>query len=175
MSANYDDDAGRPARQDDVRVGTDPTGTSEEPEVLELRGNIEQTRAQMSETIDELQTRLSPAYIKEQVREQVREHYHQAKDSLRQATIGKVENMVERVSDTVYETRRGIVETVTGEGKRLAMVQEYLPAVEQGDKRILIIGKEVSAFELANGFLPWAKQIVLASPPQASCSCSPGG
>jgi thioredoxin reductase len=31
-------------------------------------------------------------------------------------------------------------------------------------KRVLIIGKEVSAFELANGFLPWAKQIVLASP-----------
>jgi thioredoxin reductase len=31
-------------------------------------------------------------------------------------------------------------------------------------KRILIIGKEVSAFELANGFLPWAKQIALASP-----------
>jgi thioredoxin reductase len=30
-------------------------------------------------------------------------------------------------------------------------------------KRILIIGKEVSAFELANGFLPWAKQIVLVS------------
>jgi thioredoxin reductase len=30
--------------------------------------------------------------------------------------------------------------------------------------RIFIIGKEVSAFELANGFLPWAKQIVLASP-----------
>jgi hypothetical protein len=31
-------------------------------------------------------------------------------------------------------------------------------------KRVLIIGKEVSAFELANGFLPWAKQIILASP-----------
>ena len=31
-------------------------------------------------------------------------------------------------------------------------------------KRVFIIGKEVSAFELANGFLPWAKQIVLASP-----------
>jgi thioredoxin reductase len=31
-------------------------------------------------------------------------------------------------------------------------------------KRIFIIGKEVSAFELANGLLPWAKQIVLASP-----------
>lgn len=31
-------------------------------------------------------------------------------------------------------------------------------------KRIFIIGKEVSAFELANGFLPWARQIILASP-----------
>jgi thioredoxin reductase len=31
-------------------------------------------------------------------------------------------------------------------------------------RRVFIIGKEVSAFELANGFLPWAKQIVLASP-----------
>ena len=31
-------------------------------------------------------------------------------------------------------------------------------------KRVFIIGKEVSAFELANGFLPWAKQIVLGSP-----------
>jgi thioredoxin reductase len=30
-------------------------------------------------------------------------------------------------------------------------------------KRILIIGKEVSAFELANGFLPWARQINLVS------------
>ena len=37
-------------------------------------------------------------------------------------------------------------------------------------KRILIIGKEVSAFELANGFLPWAKQIVLASPRPVSLS-----
>jgi thioredoxin reductase len=31
-------------------------------------------------------------------------------------------------------------------------------------KRIFIVGKEVSAFELANGLLPWARQIVLASP-----------
>jgi thioredoxin reductase len=31
-------------------------------------------------------------------------------------------------------------------------------------RRVFIIGKEVSAFELANGFLPWARQIVLASP-----------
>ncbi len=38
------------------------------------------------------------------------------------------------------------------------------------NRRIFIIGKEVSAFELANGFLPWARQIVLASPRPAQLS-----
>lgn len=38
------------------------------------------------------------------------------------------------------------------------------------DKRVFIIGKEVSAFELANGFLPWARQLVLASPSPAKLS-----
>jgi len=38
------------------------------------------------------------------------------------------------------------------------------------DRRVFIIGKEVSAFELANGFLPWAKQIVLASSRPAQLS-----
>lgn len=32
------------------------------------------------------------------------------------------------------------------------------------DREIFIIGKEVSAFELASGFLQWARRIVLASP-----------
>ena len=38
------------------------------------------------------------------------------------------------------------------------------------DRRVFIIGKEVSAFELANGFLPWAKQIILASSRPAQLS-----
>jgi thioredoxin reductase len=33
-----------------------------------------------------------------------------------------------------------------------------------GGRRVFIIGKSVSAFELATGLLPWARQIVLASP-----------
>lgn len=41
---------------------------------------------------------------------------------------------------------RAIVETVTGSGTRLAMVQEFLPAVEQGDKRVLLLdGKLLGA------------------------------
>jgi thioredoxin reductase len=38
------------------------------------------------------------------------------------------------------------------------------------DRRIFIIGKETSAFELANGFLPWARQIILCSARTAQLS-----
>lgn len=38
---------------------------------------------------------------------------------------------------------RAIVQLVTGEGARLAMVQEFLPAVEKGDKRILLLDGKI--------------------------------
>jgi thioredoxin reductase len=38
------------------------------------------------------------------------------------------------------------------------------PANTYADRRIFIIGKQNSGFELASGFLPWAKRIVLSSP-----------
>jgi thioredoxin reductase len=38
------------------------------------------------------------------------------------------------------------------------------PASTYAGRRVFIIGKENSAFELATGFLPWARQLVLASP-----------
>ena len=41
------------------------------------------------------------------------------------------------------------------------------PAETYADHRIFIAGKSVSAFELATGLLPWARQIVLASPSAA--------
>jgi hypothetical protein len=82
-------------------------------QVQEIRASIEQTRVEMSETIDELQERLNPTHLKEQLREQVREQYEHAKETVREATLGKVENMVERVSDTVYETRRTVVDTIS--------------------------------------------------------------
>ncbi|HVK64188.1 MAG TPA: glutathione synthase [Polyangium sp.] len=37
---------------------------------------------------------------------------------------------------------RAIADMLTGEGQRLAMVQEFLPAVSQGDKRILLLDGE---------------------------------
>ena len=44
------------------------------------------------------------------------------------------------------------------------------PAEQYAGKRLFIVGKENSAFELATGLLPWAQRIVLASPRPAKLS-----
>lgn len=42
-----------------------------------------------------------------------------------------------------------IIETLTNHGQRFAMVQEYLPAIKDGDKRILLINGEAVPYSLA--------------------------
>ncbi len=44
------------------------------------------------------------------------------------------------------------------------------PAETYADKRVFIIGKQNSGFELATGLLPWARQLVLASPSATTLS-----
>ncbi len=55
----------------------------------------------------------------------------------------------------------------------LELVPHYVdagPAESYAGKRIFIIGKQNSAFEIATAYLPWAKQMVLGSPRPASLS-----
>lgn len=58
----------------------------------QLRADIEDTRAEMSQTINEIQERLSPEHLMGQVKETVRE-----------ATIGKVEKVMDKVGETISE------------------------------------------------------------------------
>jgi len=44
------------------------------------------------------------------------------------------------------------------------------PVETYADKRIFIVGKQNSGFELASGMLPWAKRIIIASPSPARLS-----
>jgi uncharacterized protein YjbJ (UPF0337 family) len=112
--SRIDEPDASPLDRDDFPDDQPDAADAAEPDlqVIEIRENIEQTRTQMSETIDELQERLNPSALKEQVKEQVQEQYEQIKETMREATIGKVENMAERVGDTLSETRRGIVGTI---------------------------------------------------------------
>jgi len=108
-------DLTRASGSDDVLRDRETQTTTDgetEQQVTEIRESIEQTRAEMSETIGELQERLSPSYLKQQVKEQVMEQYEHAKETVRDATIGRVEDMVGRVGDTMYDTRRTVVDTI---------------------------------------------------------------
>jgi len=58
----------------------------------QIRAEIEDTRAVMSQTINEIQERLSPEHL-----------MGQAKEAVRDATIGKVESVVEAVGETISE------------------------------------------------------------------------
>ena len=75
--------------------------TGDEVQTVEIRADIEQTRIEMSETIDAIQDRLAPANIA-----------GQAKEAVREATIGRAEDMVRSAGDTVSEARYGVVETI---------------------------------------------------------------
>jgi thioredoxin reductase len=55
----------------------------------------------------------------------------------------------------------------------LELVPHYVeagPAESYAGKRVFIVGKQNSAFEIATAYLPWAKQLVLASPRPATLS-----
>ncbi len=45
--------------------------------------------------------------------------------------------------------RNVILETLTGLGRHTVMAQRYLPAIQEGDKRVLIIGGEIVPYSLA--------------------------
>lgn len=94
----------------DADMTTDDTATTDETAVI--RADIDQTRADMSETINALTERLSPTNIKEQAKEQVKEQYYEAKEMVREATIGRVENMVSNASDTVTDAGSSVMETI---------------------------------------------------------------
>ncbi len=76
--------------------------SSAEQSPYEIRSEIEQTRAEMTETIDEIQERLSPAHLKEQAWEQAHSMYQDARDSVREATVERAKG----AGSTMWETIR---------------------------------------------------------------------
>lgn len=75
--------------------------TDEVDEVEVTRIEIEQTRAEMSETVNAIQERLSPESLKEQ-----------AKDRVREATVGRAEQAVSDAGDRAKEAGSSLVDTI---------------------------------------------------------------
>jgi len=104
------------------------------PRANELKGDIEATRAGMSETVDAIQAKLSPQNVQEtaeqiterakqaalevvdQATERVKDTVNQIKDEVKteihDATIGRVERMVSNFKDTTRDTSSSLIETV---------------------------------------------------------------
>ena len=111
---NRDDRLERTALDPDAVVirETEVTVVTDSDDTARLQSEIDQTRANMSETIDALQERLSPSNIKEQAQEQFQDYKDQAKQAVRDATIGRVENIMQSTGDTVNEARYTTMETI---------------------------------------------------------------
>jgi len=109
-------------QRDGTFIGREEAFSETGDETAEIRAGIEQTRSEMSETIGAIQERLSPEHLKEQVKEQVKEQFQEVKATVRDATIGKAEEMVRNVGDTVTEARATIMETIRQNPIPAAMV-----------------------------------------------------
>jgi thioredoxin reductase len=81
-------------------------------------------------------------------------------------------------TDGVYRARVlvmavGVAEPYTPPGLGMEHTIHYAdvrPAETYTDRRVLILGKQNSGFELATGLLPWARQLVLVSPSKVTLS-----
>jgi len=89
-------------------TGADPSA-SDDPE--QIREQIERTRDDMSQTLDELQQRLSPQNLAQQ-----------ARDTVRDATVGKVQQMVESAGTTAAHVAERAQDTA---GSVVERVREY--------------------------------------------------
>ncbi len=76
-----------------------------------IRAEIETTRVRMSQTLDEIGERLNPHNIKENV-----------KDSIKEATIGRVSHMARNAANSVSRTTNGMTNTVRENPIPAAMV-----------------------------------------------------
>lgn len=90
-TTDWDDEPVTSTQRDDSYTASGSDDDFEE-DTEQLRSDIEDTRAEMSQTINAIQERLSPEHLMGQVKETVRE-----------ATIGKVERVMEQVGGTIAE------------------------------------------------------------------------
>jgi ElaB/YqjD/DUF883 family membrane-anchored ribosome-binding protein len=85
--------------EDAVASTGETTETGEDPN--RIRGDIEGTRTQMSQTIDEIQERLSPQRL-----------VNETKETVREATLGRAEQVVNEATDTARSAGQGIWATI---------------------------------------------------------------
>lgn len=98
-TANWDEDRTTSTQDNDSYIASGSADVDYAEDTEQIRAEIEDTRAEMSQTINEIQERLSPENIVGQVKETVRD-----------ATIGKVERAMERVGEKLADVTEPAME-----------------------------------------------------------------
>ena len=106
-TANWSEDRTTSTYDDEDRIASASSDDYDE-DTEQLRAEIEDTRAEMSQTINEIQERLSPENVMDQVKEKVRE-----------ATIGKVERVMNRVGETIGDVAQPVGEVLNSAGSTI--------------------------------------------------------
>lgn len=91
---------------------------------------------------------LIPATLVSRSAEQIRAFHQQHRDIILKPLDGMGGASIFRVDES-GNNLGVIIETLTANGCRFAMAQEYLPAIKEGDKRILLINGEPVPYALA--------------------------
>ena len=90
-----------------VRLGDIETDEITSDETKRLHSEIQETRENMGDTIDEIQERLSFANLSEQVSDKVSDVIESAKDTVYDATLGKAVNFMKQTRDGVMQSSAG--------------------------------------------------------------------
>ena len=84
-------------------------------ETATIRAEIAEARERMSETLDEIGSRLNPHVVKEQVSQRV-------KNGIREATLGRVEHMARHAVDKVNEAGNSLADSIRENPVPAAMI-----------------------------------------------------
>ena len=121
MTPNWNDDQPASTQQESSYVAYEGSDDDDDANAEQLRAEIEDTRAEMSQTINEIQERLSPDNLMQQ-----------AKETVREATIGKVEKAMDRVGETISEATEPALEMM---GRAGTTIRETGMSVAGGMRR----------------------------------------
>jgi hypothetical protein len=132
----YEDRTTRP-HVDEPAMVTDTVSVSDyDSETERIKADIEDTRAELGQTLNEIQERLSPEHVMDQV-----------KDTVREATIGKVEKVMERVNDTISNVTEPAMEVMGRAGEKLKETGSVVTnTVRQNPIPLALIGLGLGMF-----------------------------
>jgi len=128
------------SRDDEGMIGSETAAfvelDSDDAETERIKADIEDTRAELGQTLNEIQERLSPEHLMGQVKETVRE-----------ATIGKVEKVMEQINEKISNVAEPAIDAMGRAGEKLKETGSSLSnTVRQNPIPFALIGLGLGMF-----------------------------